>query len=71
MVEDGVTGCLVKPGDAAGLGAALARVLGNDTERVLIGQAARAFVRPRFGVDGYVSSITSLYDRLLAAKGLA
>lgn len=71
LVEDGVSGCLVKPGDAAGLGAAIARVLGNDTERVLIGQAARAFVRPRFGVDGYVSSITSLYDRLLAAKGLA
>lgn len=71
LVQDGVNGRLVPPGDAAALGAAMARVLGDDTERVLLGQAARAFVRPRFGVDGYVSSITSLYDRLLVAKGLA
>ena len=27
-----------------------------------------AFVLPRFGVDGYVASITGLYDRLLAAN---
>lgn len=71
VVQDGVTGWLVPPGDVPALGAAMARVFGNDTERVLVGQAARAFVRPRFGVDGYVTSVTSLYDRLLAAKGLA
>jgi hypothetical protein len=36
-----------------------------------LGDAARRFVRPRFGVDGYVSSVTALYDRLLSAKCLA
>ena len=38
--------------------------------QVLEMQAA-AFVRPRFGVDGYMASVTALYDRMLAAKGLA
>lgn len=71
VVQDGVTGWLVQPGDVAGLGAAMARVFGNDTGRVLVGQAARALVRPRFGVDGYVAAVTALYDRLLFAKGLA
>lgn len=71
VVQDGVTGLLVPPGDSSELGAALSRVVNDDTARVLLGQAARTFVRPRFGVDGYVNAITGLYDRLLAAKGLA
>jgi glycosyltransferase involved in cell wall biosynthesis len=71
VVQDGVSGLLVTPGDVTGLGAAMTRVFANDTERVRFGQAARAFVRPRFGVDGYVNSVTALYDRLLVAKGLA
>lgn len=70
VVQDGVTGLLVPPGDSGELGAALSRVVNDDTTRVLLGQAARAFVGPRFGVDGYVKSVTALYDRLLAAGGL-
>lgn len=69
VVQDGVTGLLVPPGDAGELGAALSRVVNDDTTRVLLGQAARTFVGPRFGVDGYVRSVTALYDRLLAARG--
>ena len=70
VVQDGVNGLLVTPGESGELGAALSRVVNDDTTRVLLGQAARAFVRPRFGVDGYVNAITGLYDRLLAAKRL-
>ena len=70
VVQDGVNGLLVTPGESGELGAALSRVVNDDTTRVLLGQAARAFVRPRFGVDGYVNAITGLYDRLLTAKGL-
>lgn len=71
VVQDGVSGWLVSPGDVQGLGAAMARVFSDDRQRVRVGLAARAFVRPRFGIDGYVSSVTALYDRLLAAKGMA
>ena len=71
IVKHGESGLLVNPGDVDGLGAALARVFGDATERARLGQAARAFVRPRFGADGYVSATAALYDRLVAAKGLA
>lgn len=71
VVEDGVSGFLVAPGDVTALGNALARVINDEGLRARVGEAARAFVRPRFGVDGYIASVTALYDRVLAAKGLA
>jgi glycosyltransferase involved in cell wall biosynthesis len=71
VVSDGVSGLLVNPGDSAQLANALAALLQDGGLRARLGENARAFVLPRFGVDGYVASITALYDRLLAAKGQA
>ncbi len=70
VVQDGVTGLLVPPADVPSLGSAIARVIGDPALSHAMGSAASAFVRPRFGVDGYVASISTLYDRLLASKGL-
>ncbi len=44
------------PADPAALGAALARLVADPALRQRLGAAARAFVLPRFGVDGYVES---------------
>jgi len=71
VVEDGVSGVLVEPGNGAELAAAMVRILFDDELRARLGQQARAFVRPRFGVDGFIASTTALYDRLLAAKNVA
>jgi glycosyltransferase involved in cell wall biosynthesis len=71
VVQHGQTGMLVQPGDVDGLAAALERLVHDPAERSRLGLAARDYVRPRFGVDGFVGSTTALYDRLLAAKGLA
>jgi glycosyltransferase involved in cell wall biosynthesis len=71
IVHDGSTGLLVEPGDSVALGAALARVVTDRAFGAQLGEAARAFALPRFGADGYIESIAGLYDRLLAAKGLA
>jgi len=71
VVQDRVSGLLVEAGDSGQLARALAALVEDAAARQRFGEAARAFVRPRFGVDGYVASITGLYDRLLAAKGLA
>jgi glycosyltransferase involved in cell wall biosynthesis len=71
VVRDGETGLLVPPGDSAALGAALAQLTTDAALRLRVGSAARHFVRPRFGVESYVAAITKLYDRLLAAEGIA
>lgn len=71
VVRDGVSGLLVKPGDAADLASALVRLLEDGDLRRRLGQAASDFVRPRFGVDGYITSVAALYDSLLAAKHLS
>jgi glycosyltransferase involved in cell wall biosynthesis len=71
VVQDDVTGLLVPPGDATPLGAALGRLVADVALRNRLGAAARAFVRPRFGVDGYVSAVTALYDRLLLTEKTA
>jgi glycosyltransferase involved in cell wall biosynthesis len=70
VVQDNVSGALVSPGRSDELGAALARVAADPSLRRSLGEHARAFVRPRFGVEHYVTSIANLYDRLAAAKGL-
>jgi len=70
VVHDGDTGLLVPPADPRALGAALVKLVHSPELRARMGSAARAFALPRFGVDGYVASITSLYDRLLAEKHL-
>ena len=65
VVADGRTGLLVPPRDANALGLALARLLGDPDLHRRFGDEARAAVLPRFGVDRYVESVASLYDRLL------
>ena len=70
VVHDGETGLLVPPADPSALGAALEKLVHRPELRARIGAAAKAFALPRFGVDGYVASITALYDRLLAEKHL-
>ena len=71
VVTDGVTGLLVPPGDADALGRALARVVADPSERERLGQNARRFVLPRFGVDVYVRAVVQLYDELLKARAAA
>jgi glycosyltransferase involved in cell wall biosynthesis len=71
VVQHNVSGLLVDPGDVAQLAAAMSRVLQDESLRVSLSQEARAFVWPRFGVDGYIASMTSLYARLLAARQMS
>jgi glycosyltransferase involved in cell wall biosynthesis len=65
VVEDGRTGLLVPPGDATALGRAMARIVTDSRLARRLGESAKAWVVPKFGVEGYVNAVTRLYDRLL------
>lgn len=67
MVEDGVDGLLVPPGDAAALARALAVVLGDAGLRERLGAAARASAR-RFTPERVVSCWDELVREALGAR---
>ncbi len=50
IVVDGATGCLVPPGDIAGLGSAVARLVGDAKTRSRMGAAGRERVASRYDV---------------------
>lgn len=65
LVDDGETGVLVPPGDAAALADALAGVLGDDALRRRMGEAAYGLARARFSAGPAVQRLMAVYDRLL------
>jgi hypothetical protein len=67
MVEDGVTGLLVPPRDAAALAQAIGSLLGDPARGRSIGQAARRRVAERFSLEATVRETEQLYERLLRA----
>jgi len=67
VVEDGVTGLLVPPGDAHALAAAIMRLLRDGNLRRRLGQAGRARVLREFTVDCVLERTVAVY-RDVAAK---
>jgi glycosyltransferase involved in cell wall biosynthesis len=65
VLEEGRTGLLVSPGEAAPLAEALLRVLDDASLRSALGSAAREASR-HYDVDACVAQMQDLYDRLLA-----
>ena len=68
IVVDGESGWLVPAGNSLALATALADVFKDGARAAKIGKAARDFVLPRFGVDGYVKSVVGIYDELVQLK---
>jgi glycosyltransferase involved in cell wall biosynthesis len=60
VIDDGVTGALVEPGDVGGIAEAVVRVLDRRDE---MGAAARVAAR-RFGADTYTDDIETLLRRV-------
>ncbi|MFN7955129.1 MAG: glycosyltransferase [bacterium] len=69
QVEDGVTGILVPPGDAAALREAITRLARDPGLRARMGVAARLRALDVFGIDSYVSRTRALYEELLGSMG--
>jgi glycosyltransferase involved in cell wall biosynthesis len=65
IIEDGVTGILVAPGDVSSLADAMCSLLGNEAKRDAIGQAARKRMERSFTLEDQVKRVESLYESLL------
>lgn len=68
VVEDGVTGVLTTPGDAAALASALVRLARDPEARQRMGAAGRERARNRYAVERLVRDIELLYREALAQK---
>lgn len=70
VVEDGVTGFLVPPGDAEGLARAMAAVEGLGPEaRNALGAQGRALVEQRYGSGAVMDRWERLYSEVAAGAG--
>ena len=65
-VEDGVTGLLVPPGDAAALRSAVERLLGDAELRARLGAAAREKAQRELSFDVAAERLQAVYDEALA-----
>ncbi|HSL52672.1 MAG TPA: glycosyltransferase family 4 protein [Candidatus Deferrimicrobiaceae bacterium] len=61
VVEDGVTGVLVPPGDPAGLAAAAVELLEDPTRRRALGEAGRARAETHFALSRLLAEMRDLY----------
>lgn len=66
VIEDGVSGRLVPPGDPAGLAAGLAEVLTHPPLAAAFRAAGRATVEGRYSFAARMKKLALLYDELLA-----
>lgn len=57
VIEDGVTGVMVPPGDAGTLRDAIARLIADPAERRRLGANARDAAVARFGLDAYADGL--------------
>jgi glycosyltransferase involved in cell wall biosynthesis len=64
-------GACIRPGDRAGLAAAIVALLADPARRSAAGAANRARVARDFGLARFAERLASLYDRLLAARDAA
>jgi len=68
LIEDGVNGLLVEPGNPAGLAKAIADLLSDRERASALGARARERRRLEFDLDVMVHNIEALYEELLAAR---
>jgi glycosyltransferase involved in cell wall biosynthesis len=64
MVEDGVSGLLVPPGDCEALAAAIVRLLSDHPYADMLARRGHDLVHERFCIELMTSSIESIYDEL-------
>ena len=64
IIEDGVTGLLVPPGDAPALAVALSRLVGDPALRTRLGAAAMDFHRQHLEIDRYIDRLADVWENV-------
>src|SRR5262245_10927028 len=67
MLEDGVSGVLVPPGDAGALAAAAVPLLRDPERRARIGRAARERLATRFSLEAFAAGMFAAFEEARAA----
>jgi glycosyltransferase involved in cell wall biosynthesis len=67
VIEDGVSGLLVPPGDEQALADALARLAADDALRARMGSTAVAVVQERFSFETIAHRMEAVYQEVLAS----
>lgn len=70
VVLDGKTGVLVPPEDPRAVASGISALLDDPSRARALGEAARREVRSRFTIGRLADDLASLYDELLARKGV-
>ena len=68
LVEDGLTGILVEPGDVAALSAAMRRLAGDPALRQAMGAAGRDRYLAHFSIDQMRARIADVYDEVMDSR---
>lgn len=68
MIEDGVSGVLVNPGDTEGLARAILALLGDPARAAAMGAAARHTVEAHYREDARAADVCTAYERLLSKR---
>ena len=71
IVQDGVTGLLVRPGDAARFAQAILTLLGDERRRLRMGQAGSGRVRELFSAERMVRQLEDLYQEMVGTHSIA
>jgi glycosyltransferase involved in cell wall biosynthesis len=69
VVEDGMEGLLVPPGDAPALAEALQRLIETPTERHAMGRLARSKAEAQFAIGAVVQATLAIYRKLQSTDG--
>ena len=67
IIDDGISGILVEPGDAAALAVAVISLLQHPHEALCLGVAARKKIEQDFPIHKHVSAITKIYRSFASA----
>jgi glycosyltransferase involved in cell wall biosynthesis len=71
VVEHGVTGLLVPPGDPSALAAAIGELLRSAAYRRTLGDAGRRRARERFGTEAMAAAMAAVYQEMEAEREAA